>query len=63
VADDKEGSFSSEPYVGTLANGGVGLAEYHDLAAAVSPELQTELDALKARIVSGAVQVKSVSTP
>jgi basic membrane protein A len=63
VADDQKGSFSSEPYVGTLANGGVGLAEYHDLAAAVSPELQSELDALKARIVSGDVQVKSVSTP
>jgi len=29
----------------------------------VSPELQSELDALKARIVSGEVQVKSVSTP
>ncbi|MBF4617332.1 BMP family ABC transporter substrate-binding protein [Clavibacter sp. VKM Ac-2873] len=63
VADDQKGTFSSEPYVGTLANGGVGLAEYHDLAASVSPELQSELDALKARIVSGDVQVKSVSTP
>ncbi|MBT1635546.1 BMP family lipoprotein [Clavibacter michiganensis] len=63
VGDDQQGTFSSEPYVGTLANGGVGLAQYHDLAASVSPELQSELDALKARIVSGDVQVKSISTP
>ncbi|MFT2710371.1 BMP family lipoprotein [Clavibacter sp. Sh2126] len=63
VGDDQKGSFSSEPYVGTLANGGVGLAGYHDLAASVPAGLQSELDALKARIVSGEVEVRSVSTP
>jgi len=63
VGDDQKGTFSSEPYVGTLANGGVGLAPYHDLASSVTPELQSELDALKARIVSGEVKVESVSTP
>ena len=63
VGDDQKGTFSSEPYVGTLANGGVGLAQYHDLAASVPAGLQSELDALKARIVSGEVKVESVSTP
>jgi basic membrane protein A len=63
VGDDQDGAFSSEPYVGTLANGGVGLAGYHDLAASVPAELQAELDALEARIVSGEVEVESVSTP
>jgi basic membrane protein A len=63
VRDDQAGTFSSEPYVGTLENGGVGLAGYHDLAASVPAELQAELDGLEARIVSGEVEVRSVSTP
>ncbi|MFC7431165.1 MULTISPECIES: BMP family protein [unclassified Agrococcus] len=58
-----DGAVTDEPLVGTLENGGVGLAEYHDLADRVSPELQAELDALREQVVSGEVSVESPSAP
>lgn len=63
VGDDIDGTFSPEPFVGTLANGGVELAPFHDLAASVPAELSAEIDALKAQIVSGAITVDSPSAP
>lgn len=53
------GNFDATPYIGTLANEGVGLASFHDWASKVSPDLQGELDALKADIISGDVKVTS----
>ncbi len=44
-------------YVGTLANGGVGLAPFHDLADQVPADLASELTALEAAIISGSVAV------
>ena len=58
-----DGSFTSEPFVGTLENGGVDIAPYHDLAASVSDELSAEIDTLRDDIISGAVTVTSPSTP
>jgi basic membrane protein A len=63
VGDDLGGSFDNTPFVGTLENGGVALAPFHDRAGAVSAELQTELDGLKADIVAGTITVTSPSTP
>lgn len=63
VGDDIEGRFDNSPFVGTLANGGVGIAPYHDLADRVSPALQAELDGLRAAIVDGTLTVDSPSTP
>jgi basic membrane protein A len=63
VGADMKGDFSSEPFVGTLENAGVGIAPYHDLAASVGADLQAELDQLSADIVSGAIVVESPSTP
>jgi basic membrane protein A len=57
------GDFDNTPYVGTLENGGVGLAPFHDFESKVPAELQGELDDLKAKIVSGEVEVTSPSTP
>jgi basic membrane protein A len=54
-----EGNFDPTPYIGTLENEGVSLADFHDWADKVPAELQDELDALKAEIISGAVTVKS----
>jgi len=51
------GKLGGDNYVGTLANGGVGLAPYHDLASLVSADLQAAMDALKAKIVDGSVKV------
>ncbi|BDI21573.1 BMP family protein [Herbiconiux sp. L3-i23] len=63
VGADIDGDFSSDPFIGTLENGGVGIADYHDLAGAVSAELQAEIDQLRADIVSGTIVVESPSTP
>lgn len=40
-------------YVGDMANGGVGIADYHDLASKVPEALKAEITALKAKIMSG----------
>jgi basic membrane protein A len=42
-------------YVGELANGGVGIAPYHDLESEVPAELAAEVEALKAQIISGEI--------
>ena len=63
VSSDLDGNFSSEAFIGTLENGGVGIASFHDLAPKVPADLQAELDQLKADIISGALTVTSASTP
>ncbi|WP_426998573.1 BMP family lipoprotein [Pseudarthrobacter sp. N5] len=63
VKDDSEGKFSNEAYVGTLKNDGVALAPFHDLDSAVSAETKSELDVLKADIMSGKLVVKSEASP
>ena len=42
-------------YVGTLANGGVALASYHDLAAKVHAKLRKELARIEAKIENGTI--------
>ena len=58
-----DGEYSNEPYVGTLENGGVGLAPFHDFEDTVPQELKDELTALQESIVAGEVVVESPSTP
>jgi basic membrane protein A len=48
-----EGSFSNEPYVGTLENGGVSLAPYHEQEGSVPAELTDKIEELKQQIISG----------
>lgn len=55
------GDFSATPYVGTLENGGVGLAPFHDFEGKVSADLQAEIDALAEQIISGEIVVESPS--
>lgn len=59
VADAAAGNFSNEAYIGTLENDGVGIAPFHDFASKVSPDLQKELDSIKADIISGKIPVTS----
>ena len=42
-------------FVGTLANGGVGLAPYHDWDDRVSDELRAEVEQLLADITDGTI--------
>jgi basic membrane protein A len=51
------GTFEGGVIVGTLENGGVGLADFHDLADAVSDETVAELEALEAAIIAGDLTV------
>lgn len=53
-----DGTFKGGVVVGTLENNGVALAPFHDLQSLVTPELQTELDQLKADIISGKIVLK-----
>jgi basic membrane protein A len=50
ILDD---SFAGGVNVGTLENGGVGLAPFHDLENMVSADLQTELDGVAAKLIAG----------
>ena len=59
----KDGSFSNEPYVGTLENDGTGIAPFHDFDSKVPAELKSELDTLKADIISGKIKIESKSQP
>ena len=52
-----DGTFTNELYVGTLENGGVGLAPYHDRDAEIDDEVKAKLDELKAGIIDGAIKV------
>ncbi|HKA96022.1 MAG TPA: BMP family ABC transporter substrate-binding protein [Streptosporangiaceae bacterium] len=56
VTTAQNGTFKGGNYVGTLANGGVGLAPYHDFASKVPPALQSELAQIKADIISGKIK-------
>jgi len=61
VTEAAEGSFTNEPYVGTLENEGVGLAPFHDYESEVDPGLQDELDAIEQGIIDGDIEVKTSS--
>ena len=54
-----KGEFDATPFVGTLKNEGVGLAPFHDFESKVSPDLQKELDTIKAGIIDGSIKVNS----
>jgi basic membrane protein A and related proteins len=59
----KDGSFTNDPYVGTLENEGTGLSPFHDFDSKVPADLKTEVDALKADIISGKIKIESKSQP
>jgi len=50
------GKFTGGNYVGTLANGGVTLAPFHDFASKVPASLQSELAQIKTQIESGTIK-------
>ncbi len=59
IADLVDGKFvGGENYLGTLANGGVGLAPYHDFDSKVSDDLKADIQSLIQDIIDGKVSVK-----
>jgi basic membrane protein A len=57
------GSFKGGFYVGTLANGGVTLAPYHDFASTISASVTSALNTAKAGIESGSISVNPCNYP
>ena len=51
------GTTGGNNYEGTLANGGVALAPFHDFDSQISADLKAGIDALKGKIVDGSVKV------
>jgi len=56
VLNADHGSFKGGNYIGTLANGGVTLAPFHDFASKVPASLQSELAKAKAGIENGSIK-------
>jgi basic membrane protein A len=59
AADDE---FDATPYVGTLKNGGVDIAPFHDYESEVPSDLAGELETIKAGIIDGSIAVESPSS-
>lgn len=57
------GEFDNTPFVGTLENGGVSIAPFHDFESKVDAGLKAELDDITAKIISGEIAVSSPSSP
>jgi basic membrane protein A len=58
-----EGAFSNTPYVGDLANGGVGIAPFHDYDSKIPQDVKDKVEQLTKDIISGALKVESPSDP
>ncbi len=57
IKNTMDGKFAGcTNYIGDMANGGVGIADYHDLASKVPDTLKAEIEALKAKIISGEIK-------
>ncbi|WP_425467207.1 BMP family lipoprotein [Rhodoglobus vestalii] len=59
VMEASAGSLDTTPYVGTLENGGVGIAPFHEFESMVDGELEAELVTVKDGIISGDIAVES----
>ncbi|GAA2079738.1 BMP family ABC transporter substrate-binding protein [Pseudolysinimonas kribbensis] len=59
----KNGDFDNTPYVGTLKNGGVKLAPFHNFESKVDPGLAGELKKIEAGIEDGSIKATSKSSP
>jgi len=57
IKESLEGTFSNEVYNGTLENGGVGLAPFHEQDGNVSQEVKDKLTELQEQIISGEITV------
>ncbi|GAA3597001.1 BMP family lipoprotein [Agrococcus terreus] len=63
IEDAVGGGISDEPVIGTLEDGGVDIAPFHDLEPRVSDGTKAELEALREQIIAGEIVVESPSSP
>ena len=57
-----KGTFSTDAYIGTLENKGVGIAPFHTFESKVSADLQGDLDTISKGIIDGSIPVTSYLT-
>jgi basic membrane protein A and related proteins len=62
IKESMEGNFSNELYDGTLANGGVGLAPFHDFDSKIPQELKDKIDELKQGIIDGSITIQPAAS-
>ncbi|MFB6725644.1 BMP family protein [Kribbella sp. NPDC056345] len=60
VVDNK---FDNKQFIGTLENGGTGLAPFHEFDSKVPAELKTELEQIKTDIIGGKITIESKAQP
>ncbi|WP_127842424.1 BMP family lipoprotein [Actinomyces wuliandei] len=63
VQEATQGSFSSQPYIGTLENEGVSLAPFHDYDSKVPDQVKTRIEELRQQIVDGSLDVSTPYDP
>ena len=63
ISESMDGAFSSEPYFGTLENDGTALSDFGDFDSKVSAETKAALDDLKAKIISGEIEITLTTNP
>lgn len=57
IAASADDTFNNELYSGTLENGGVSLAPYHEFDGEIDQETKDEIDTLKEQIISGELTI------
>jgi basic membrane protein A len=57
------GTYPTGSYIGTLANGGTGLAPFHDYDSKIPSSVKSALDKVKQDIISGKIKIKSKAQP
>ncbi|OKL46216.1 BMP family ABC transporter substrate-binding protein [Boudabousia liubingyangii] len=55
--------FTSDPYIGTIANKGVDIAPFHEFDGKIPDDLKKQIDALREQIASGQLKVESPNSP
>ena len=63
VGEVLDGSFHGGNYVGTLENGGTGLAPYHQFDSKIPDSVKSELETIKQGIIDGKISVDPKAYP
>ncbi|MDR1034162.1 MAG: BMP family ABC transporter substrate-binding protein [Bifidobacteriaceae bacterium] len=58
-----EETFSNKAFIGTLENGGVGIAPYHSFESKLSDDLKSKVETIKADIIAGTLVIESQFAP
>lgn len=63
IKQASEGKYTADPYIGTLKNGGVNIAPFHDFDSKVPADLKKKVDDLKKQIIDGKIVVETPNKP